>query len=743
MEPMAGGAIDVPQEQHATESPRALIMKGGGIKGLAYVGALEVLNTKYRFDWYIGTSAGAIAAVLLGAGFSIDELKDILKNKNFGDFFDARWYQQPFNFLFYKGLHKADTLTKWLDALISEKLQLNTRPKLSHLHSRVTIFASQRFTDALKFDRETNDVYASFAVRCSMSIPFVFTPQSDQGFRAYDGGIRHNYPVEMLLKEYPGTRFISLYLGSEVYKHEKERTVLSDLLSIATEATDAKAIQKYKEHTVIIDPHPIRTLDFTLSEHEKELLLQAGRVGALAHLGPDAQPLQEARAVLNGLRATVQVARDRASARRKRGWLFGAAAVCLMLLIGWWLWKSADARAGREHHIITQLDAALNQTAKDRAWPIPIEALQAAVADVRDSDVESSIEIMQRLVLIHGLLEAVFEQRLNFGQALQSNNQQHKYLSIIYRKKPSIVFEGRVPSSEVGTTSSYPIGVAIFLNRAHRAFLVYGERKSALDRLTLQQIRDGLASGDEALQKSDVKGLDAGNYWLVSCLSHWLNGDRDGASKALSQAISKVGPPGRGGLETLDRRAFFTGYFQFVAALDAMAGESKSALSAIDKVKEFWPDDINKPGRLGYLYLLIARGARLPETVQATLKSSKEYLESGDKCTSCCYNLACVLSKLSEITKGAEQESALRQAKEYFLFSMGKIIVCPQEPDIARVRADPFLTAIVSDSDIQSTLQNFDQKWKPPEYPVNPDHYGLWHLGIPLKRTRYPYLVNE
>src|SRR5262245_10146036 len=101
MDAATSDAVDAAAEQ-PTERPRALIMKGGGIKGLAYVGALETLTKKYHFNWFIGTSAGAIAAVLLGAGFGTEELEGILKNKNFGDFFDAKWYQQPINFIFYK-----------------------------------------------------------------------------------------------------------------------------------------------------------------------------------------------------------------------------------------------------------------------------------------------------------------------------------------------------------------------------------------------------------------------------------------------------------------------------------------------------------------------------------------------------------------------------------------------------------------------------------------------------------------
>jgi predicted acylesterase/phospholipase RssA len=51
----------------------ALIMKGGGAKGLAYVGALQVLEQYgYKFTWFVGTSAGAITAVLLAAGYTAD-----------------------------------------------------------------------------------------------------------------------------------------------------------------------------------------------------------------------------------------------------------------------------------------------------------------------------------------------------------------------------------------------------------------------------------------------------------------------------------------------------------------------------------------------------------------------------------------------------------------------------------------------------------------------------------------------
>ena len=53
-----------------------LVLEGGGAKGLAFVGAMEVFERAgYTFDRVVGTSAGAIMASFLAAGYSADEMK--------------------------------------------------------------------------------------------------------------------------------------------------------------------------------------------------------------------------------------------------------------------------------------------------------------------------------------------------------------------------------------------------------------------------------------------------------------------------------------------------------------------------------------------------------------------------------------------------------------------------------------------------------------------------------------------
>src|ERR1700744_2921796 len=52
-----------------------LVFEGGGAKGMAFVGALEVFKQAgHTHRRIVGTSAGAITATLTGAGYSPEEL---------------------------------------------------------------------------------------------------------------------------------------------------------------------------------------------------------------------------------------------------------------------------------------------------------------------------------------------------------------------------------------------------------------------------------------------------------------------------------------------------------------------------------------------------------------------------------------------------------------------------------------------------------------------------------------------
>ena len=53
-----------------------LVMEGGGVKGIALAGALEVLEERgYRVNRVAGSSAGAIAGALAASGVSAREME--------------------------------------------------------------------------------------------------------------------------------------------------------------------------------------------------------------------------------------------------------------------------------------------------------------------------------------------------------------------------------------------------------------------------------------------------------------------------------------------------------------------------------------------------------------------------------------------------------------------------------------------------------------------------------------------
>ncbi|RXH15750.1 patatin-like phospholipase family protein [Bradyrhizobium guangzhouense] len=341
----------------STRETVAIIMKGGGMKGIAYIGALRELQRFHDFEMFAGTSAGAITAVLLGAGFTIDELEAELKRVNFSDFLRER-FRRITNLIFYGGLYTGIELTNWVDELLAKKFDSATRVKFRQFTSetfarRVKVYACRVGKDALIFDSHNPhyaDMYASYAVRCSLAIPFFFTPEKDQGLNVFDGGARHNYPVHKILEETPDQKFIGLYLGNP--RHEPKarrilqapRDVLSNLANIFTEARDEEALEKYSASTVIIDPRPITTLDFNLSKEEKEFLVLQGRVAALWFLKKKGLVTQEAfergEAEANAAKAKVlPVRRKRAWTKWMRRALKAVALVflCLIAVFGW-LW---------------------------------------------------------------------------------------------------------------------------------------------------------------------------------------------------------------------------------------------------------------------------------------------------------------------------------------------------------------------------------------------------------------------
>ena len=210
---------------------RNLVLEGGGIRGIAYGGALQELEKQgvlAHITRVGGTSAGAIQAALLAVGYSAQEIIDVVNATPVQRLNDGR-------FIFFGGTHRlvkqygwyrGDEFSEYLSELVARKTQ---RPNLtlSELHS-LALAQPGRYRDLYTtgtnlttqrtqvFSHETNPTMrVADAVRISMSIPLYFRavlldgqnniitgpPAPGQPVQVLvDGGLLANYPIDLFDK---------------------------------------------------------------------------------------------------------------------------------------------------------------------------------------------------------------------------------------------------------------------------------------------------------------------------------------------------------------------------------------------------------------------------------------------------------------------------------------------------------------------------------------------------------------
>ncbi len=189
-----------------------LVFEGGGVKGIAYVGAMEVLEKKQiltHIKRVGGTSAGAINAVLFALGYSNKETLAILKELNFNNFMDDSWgvARDTKRLINEFGWYKGDYFHRWISQRIQNKignpyatfkdLAATGKPELYIYGTNL----STRFGEIFS-NEHTPSMRIADAVRISMSIPLFFTAFKNVRKDVYvDGGVLNNYPVKLFDRE--------------------------------------------------------------------------------------------------------------------------------------------------------------------------------------------------------------------------------------------------------------------------------------------------------------------------------------------------------------------------------------------------------------------------------------------------------------------------------------------------------------------------------------------------------------
>lgn len=222
-----------PLDKELIPQIKNLVLQGGGVKGLAYIGALEELEDYdielSKIDKVAGTSAGAITALLISLGYSMDELREEISNLDLNKFTDnknsiaisdfkkfveklstlnklnilSKFFIMPGIVLsqeareLYKaffgeghGLFEGEEFRKWLEEKIKTKIKKITGEEIEHLTFEELhqlkekykgikdVFVigsnlSKKKAETFSY-RHTPKMIIADAVRISMAIPFFF-----------------------------------------------------------------------------------------------------------------------------------------------------------------------------------------------------------------------------------------------------------------------------------------------------------------------------------------------------------------------------------------------------------------------------------------------------------------------------------------------------------------------------------------------------------------------------------------
>jgi len=188
---------------------RNLAFEGGGVRGIAYVGAMRILQDRGvlpRIRRVGGASAGAINALVFALGYDLEEQHTLLQETDFSSFMDdtfgvirdIRRLAKEF------GWHRGDFFSTWVGEVIASKMG-SPRATFGDLQEagcpEVHIIGtnlSTGYSEAFSVERHPGMPLAD-ALRISMAIPLFFSavrrgPREDV---YVDGGVMMNYPVKL------------------------------------------------------------------------------------------------------------------------------------------------------------------------------------------------------------------------------------------------------------------------------------------------------------------------------------------------------------------------------------------------------------------------------------------------------------------------------------------------------------------------------------------------------------------
>lgn len=258
-----------------------LVLSGGGIKGLAHLGALHFLeeeNILNDIQIFAGTSVGALLSTLIIIGYRPAQIFDILLNENLNnlkciDIFDI------FDTF---GIDSGKNIQFFINRLI-EKRDLPSDISLNNLYK----ITQKKIIFTTVCVNTKNVVYISYlshpdlalnkAIMMSISIPWFYKPIQFNDDLYIDGGCIDNYPIHIFADKLD--QVIGIYLTQSKYilnNIPNIETYTCQILQCFMESMDYNSMRGFENYTIKITLDNLSAIDYEIPKKDKIKMFESG-----------------------------------------------------------------------------------------------------------------------------------------------------------------------------------------------------------------------------------------------------------------------------------------------------------------------------------------------------------------------------------------------------------------------------------------------------------------------------------
>jgi len=239
-----------------------LVLSGGGVRGVAHIGAIKALEEHDIFPTHIaGTSAGAIVGALYANGNTWQEILDFFKTVQ---------------------IFKIDNFARKKPGFINtEKLydsfkRILIKDDFSVLKKSLYITATNILDGSLKIFTEGELIKPILA---SAAFPGIFTPIQIREEYYVDGGTLNNFPVDLVVKQCKN--IIGVYVNPFEKLNIKDLKHSYDVLERAYRIKTAyDSIEKFKDCDFVICPNELKKIG-TFSMKDIDAVFELGYKSAM------------------------------------------------------------------------------------------------------------------------------------------------------------------------------------------------------------------------------------------------------------------------------------------------------------------------------------------------------------------------------------------------------------------------------------------------------------------------------